>query len=121
MLLLLYDEKRYVCVGTHMFTADIIHGVSSQDTYIDAPEFGTLLSVTDSHGLVLYCYVTITAPLFCIAGHVIATVPRLVITCSLSVSVSLCQMKREKRIDVWVESLCPEGSINSEQSHYLFS
>lgn len=93
--------KKGMCVWAHTHVHCRHHSWSIfSDTYIDAPEFGTLLSVTDSHGLVLYCYVTITALLFCIAGHVIATVPRLVITCSLSVSVSLCQMKREKRIDV---------------------
>lgn len=56
--------------------------------------------MTDSHGLVLYGYVTITAPLFCVTVRVIATVPRLVVTCSLSVSLFFCQMKRKERIDV---------------------
>ena len=58
----------------------------------------------DSHDLILSCYVTRIVLLLCIAVCVIASVPRLVITCSLSVSVSLCQMKRENRCVKW--NLC---------------
>lgn len=58
------------------------------------------LSVPYSHDLFLYCDVTIIAPLFCIAMCVIASIPRLVIICSLSVSGFLCQMKRKEKLDV---------------------
>ena len=64
---------------------------------MDALEFGTLYI---PNGLVCHGYVTIAEPLSCVAVHVIATVPTLVLTCSLSVGVFLCQMKRKERIDV---------------------
>jgi len=112
VVFIIWCKKVYVCGHTHSLETSLMEYLLG--TICGCSGIWNSLSVTDSHGLVLYCYVTITAPLFCVAVHVIATVPRLAITCSLSVSVFLCQMKRKERIDVWVESMCPEGSINSE-------